>query len=654
MGDFLGQALLVLLAFATLCSCETFYIVPVNSTERCGAEPCLTLDQLASEIWNQHFGDLTLYFIPGQHFLHQHLILNSSGNVKIIGYSSDSNIWLKGNKLTILNVQNVVIERLLFASSNNFTQKAGNVAITLIGSLLLNNCTFWGAVVMISSDSIEVTECTFDNKPAFHDYHFDEDHVLTNYSNTVFFHVSGLLNLSDSIFAFNFGLAGGGIRIDALDSGLIHIVNCEFTDNQAEYDGGAVYIRNAVRVSITDSEFAFNYAGVDGGAIYIENTTRIIVANNTFISNDAIDSGGAIFIKGTARLSRITITYTTFTGNTACYGGAIFMYNRYVEISNCTFSKNYACYWRSGSAIAIHSLLEPFSGTVIIRSTTFTSNSGAGAVLVLNSRVSIEDISIIDNYADLFGLRILHSTLTIRQFNFNQNRGIIGSMEVCSNVDGNINAIQSQIYINSTERIVISNNSASLGGGILLRESGLTIRSPVIISNNTAQTFGGGIHAYDSTIEFTSEIRNGESFVIDNFAGKDGGGVYAVASTVKLSRSYVTIGSNTARLRGGGLYLEGDSKVYLLKRKHETGEIEVRLKVTNNSAKYGGGVFVADNSTAGVLQCQGQDQSQRYTDCFFQAIQLYQIIDGKPDNVINTFVINNTAEQGSALLRRSA
>ena len=91
-----------------------------------------------------------------------------------------------------------------------------------------------------------------------------------------------------------------------------------------------------------------------------------------------------------------------------------------------------------------------------------------------------------------------------------------------------------------------------------------------------------------------------------------------------------------------------------MKRKHETGEIEVRLKVTNNFAKYGGGVFVADNSTAGVLQCQGQDQSKRNTalaspDCFIQAIQLYQIIDGKPDNVINTFVINNTAELGSAL-----
>ena len=543
MRDFCGQALLVLLAFATLCSCETFYIVPVNSTERCGAEPCLTLDQLASEIWNQHFGDLTLYFIPGQHFLHQHLFINSSGNVKIIGYSSDSNIWLKGNKLTILNVQNIVIERLLFASSNNFTQKAGNIAISSIESLLLNNCTFWGAVVMISSDSIEVTECTFGNALAFHDYKFG------NYSNTVLFHVSGLLNLSDSIFAINFGLAGGGIWIDALDSGLIHIVNCEFTDNQAKYDGGAVYIRKAVRVSIIDSEFAFNYAGDDGGAIYIENTTRIIVANNTFITNHAVDTGGAIFIKDAAR---VTITDNTFTDSTACCGGAIcIIHNSYTKISNCTFSKNYASYWRSGVAIAVDS-------TVIFRSTTFTSNSGAGALLVLNSRVSIEDISIVDNYADYFGLRILHSTLTIRQFSFNQNRGfinifnsrvnIIGSMEVCSNVDGNIDAIQSQIYINSTERVVISNNSASLGGGILLKESELAVRSPVIISKNTAQMFGGGIHAYESTIEFTSEKKNGESFIVDNFAGKDGGGVYAVASTVKLSRSYVTIGSNTARL----------------------------------------------------------------------------------------------------------
>ena len=65
-------------------------------------------------------------------------------------------------------------------------------------------------------------------------------------------------------------------------------------------------------------------------------------------------------------------------------------------------------------------------------------------------------------------------------------------------------------------------------------------------------------------------------------------------------------------------------------------------------------MYVADNSTAGTLQCRGNKGGRNYDksitqDCFIQTIQLYQIIRGMPDKVINTFIINNTAESGSAL-----
>ena len=78
------------------------------------------------------------------------------------------------------------------------------------------------------------------------------------------------------------------------------------------------------------------------------------------------------------------------------------------------------------------------------------------------------------------------------------NRGMQG---------GAIRAVQSQIYINA-EGVVISNNTATFGGGVFLRESTLFVHYPIEISHNTAQN-GGGIYAYSSEIKFDSKVTTG-------------------------------------------------------------------------------------------------------------------------------------------------
>ncbi len=54
-----------------------------------------------------------------------------------------------------------------------------------------------------------------------------------------------------------------------------------------------------------------------------------------------------------------------------------------------------------------------------------------------------------------------------------------------------LSAVLSQIYIN-TEEVIISNNTATYGGGIFLKESTLFINEPVKIYYNTAQE--GSMH----------------------------------------------------------------------------------------------------------------------------------------------------------------
>ncbi len=110
---------------------------------------------------------------------------------------------------------------------------------------------------------------------------------------------------------------------------------------------------------------------------------------------------------------------------------------------------------------------------------------------------------------------------------------------------GAIDAFQSQIYIN-TKGVIITNNTATFGGGIFLRESTFFVNEPIQIYYNTA-TDGGGIYAYSSRVEFRSVLfRDGRSIkqsdIVDNIALKNGGCIYAVATTIKLTRSYVNIG----------------------------------------------------------------------------------------------------------------
>ena len=254
-------------------------------------------------------------------------------------------------------------------------------------------------------------------------------------------------------------------------------------------------------------------------------------------------------------------------------------------------------------------------------------------------------------------LTIVQSTRTLKQVNFTQNKGpiylfhcqmnIFGAATLSGNFGGAIHAIQSRIMINTTERLSITRNIASLGGGILLRESELVIQSPVTISNNRAGKCGGGIYAYQSSINFAAD----KSIVTNNFAGQNGGGVCTIASTIKLSHSYVTIGTNTALISGGGIYLQVNSKIYLLKLEFERlylGIINVRLEVSNNVAKFGGGIYVEDSSMAGGLQCRGTEDSM-LPECFIQTIKLYQRSRHYLVNTVNTFLVNNTAFSGSAL-----
>lgn len=100
------------------------------------------------------------------------------------------------------------------------------------------------------------------------------------------------------------------------------IVNCRFTSNQAEWQGGAVFMQNTPQ----------------GGA-----SSSFI--NCSFVSNTA-NQGGAISIKGTSKFRTIEIKQCEVDSNSAIYGGGIYLFDDYgthgVIIDSCSFVSNFS------------------------------------------------------------------------------------------------------------------------------------------------------------------------------------------------------------------------------------------------------------------------------------------------------------------------
>ena len=181
-----------------------------------------------------------------------------------------------------------------------------------------------------------------------------------------------------------------------------------------------------------------------------------------------------------------------------------------------------------------------------------------------------------------------------------------------------------------------------------LIQSNLRVYHSIELTDNHATDFGGGIYAYQSDIEFKPE-QNQRSDITKNTAS-NGEAICAIASNILISNTYMRVSSNIAKVNGGAIYLEQNSKIYVQKHELDIPEFEqqVRMDFTSNSAEKGGAIFVADNTNDGVI-CQGAKTEIYQTECFLQTLGLYRIfINFDYSNLINTFFSDNTAHQSGS------
>ncbi len=640
--------LVLLLTVATVTKSEHYHIVPADSTDSChdyrnGA--CFTLKQLVQTDLLSGGDNLTLSFLPGDHVLTEQLLIGDFSHVQITGQNTSTTVlgFHSNGEILFVGITELIIERLDFIGANIGPQNSHQgLIIDDVHDVYIKDCYFMdfdllnqAETYIANTQTVTIESTLFMNNTgrALHieadDVYITNNEFTRNNGGAVYIESNNTL-INNTEFNYNSADSGGALL---LLSGTVVITWCTFTNNEAQFSGAInVFSGN---VSISNSELTNNSASF-GGAIIVSSGS-VSISNSELTNNRADYSGGAISVDS----GSVSISNSELTNNSADYdGGAIRVDSGSVSISNSELTNNVA---NEGGAIAVFN-----SSTLIINNTDITNN--IGSLNILQSKVTFTGMNIFSNNGPIyaFNSRVEFNGSTT----LSNNRGELG---------GAILADRSEIYIYS-KGVIITNNTATSGGGIFLRESTLFVNEPVKIYHNTAQD-GGGIYAYSSRVEFQPLVPlvdargyplppNKQSEITHNFAENNGGGIHAVSSTIGLTQLYVNIDSNTAATSGGGVYLQQSSKLYLFKNLPEPPHRSyyVKLLINNNSAQYGGGIFVADDtqrSACGVGATETDATQTIFADCFIQTISLYQWFRTNP-NYFNTFMTNNTATQSGA------
>ncbi len=362
-------------------------------------------------------------------------------------------------------------------------------------------------------------------------------------AHTITFSISKTINLG------NVTINGGGLIVLAGSSTVRHffvgngmtltLQNITLRDGDSLVGGGAIEASTAT-VILDSVQFLNNYSSIQGGAIYCYD--GIVTASNTLFNGNESSTGGAIFNDG----CNITINGSTFQNNkAAASGGAI--YNSMLgvlQINNSQFTGNQSL---DGGGI-----FNAGGATGTLNAVTMSSNSGGHGGGVEN----IGTITINDSLID--------------------SNTVTGSGGGIWNTGGSVNLT----------RTTVSNNRAYEGAGINSYGINLQITNANVVNNITTGTHGGGVYINSGTAYITNATISGNQAV---GVAADGGGVYH-NSNDNLTLTNVTLASNQAGARGGGLYHYGNYAIL------------TNVTIGNNTATMAGPAIYEDSPNTAVVQ----------------------------------------------------
>ena len=266
------------------------------------------------------------------------------------------------------------------------------------------------ALLTIGTGTVQIDNLTLDSN------------TMGVWSLGVDFYAGTTTTVNNSVFQNN---ETGAFGVFQLSGGFVNINNSQFINNNTVYaDGGAITVTSTMG-NISGSIFKENKAAGDGGAIwYAQFASSPYISATTFENNQAAGMGGALFMCGTdvstgslwiddssfsgntagslggglvgADLEKLVVTGSTFEGNQAEEGGAIFAETQPTFISNSTFTENKATSMGAGlESVNVEKL--------VVTNSNFSENEadviGAGILANGTAEAFVVDSDFTDNTA---------------------------------------------------------------------------------------------------------------------------------------------------------------------------------------------------------------------------------------------------------------
>ncbi|WP_292885984.1 lectin like domain-containing protein [Methanobrevibacter sp. UBA212] len=489
--------------------------------------------------------------------INKSITVNGNGHV-IDGLSEATGFYISAN--------NVVLNNIVF---NNTVSRNGGAVYIAGRNVTLNNCIFINSRAaqngggIYSLFDVTLNNCRFVNNTA-------------NVGGGLYLISAATSNIQNSYFDNNFAYGGCAVYVGGIGHCFVSYTN--FTNNAAEYNGGAVLssvyysnftdclfvnnsasyggavFSNSYSIGFEGCKFLRNLARDYGGAIMAYNIINIF--DSEFVNNSNLEAGYSLYGGAVYSIDNLKIYNSRFTGNHAEYGGAI--YNAKAVLDS-NFTDNSAKH--SGGAI--------YNGNYA-KNCIFNNNSVemhppsiytavylyGGAVDAVNS---VENCIFINNSIECHPAS--NSTAVYSYGGAIYNAKVVkDSIFINNSVSYDGGAISKVKVIRDSKFI---NNLASYGGGAIFVD--VIVNSTFI--NNSAVYSGGAV--YDGKI-----IR--DSMFIDNFA-EWGGAIYKVG--VIGDSKFI----NNSAYSGGAAYItEGYTNI-------------TNSSFANNSALYGG-VIASNNA----------------------------------------------------------
>lgn len=278
----------------------------------------------------------------------------------------------------------------------------------------------------------------------------------------------------------NLHLANGEYNLnDSKTIQEVTIIGSDVDKTIIRYDGVAFSVEN----KLTIKNVTFIGASITNHASFAATNTIFMDGYGSKLNSYGNNYGGAIYTDDLNPRASVTIENCTFKDNYAQYGGAIYMREGVLNVSDSIFLNNSA--YNYGGAIACD-----YIGNIFISKSKFYNSKSVddagGCIYVKSSgRLSVNEVDIV-NSSSTFGSAItsLNTDVSLSQVNMaNNNAKYCGG--AVYHMYGSFSSVNS----------IFTNNSASNGGALFIDNSTSVFVRSSTFSNNRASNTGGAIYS---------------------------------------------------------------------------------------------------------------------------------------------------------------